>query len=115
MNRFVRNFSAVLMGLFCVFSIVHADTEQMNETLLRIVNQLDAILPLIDEAERQQSQNERFMFHFSQYEGSDGKIHEGLREDVMSMKEALIQQMNAPAVDPDTVSPINNDFIGGSQ
>ena len=115
MNRFLRNFFSVLMGLFCVCSISHADTEQMNETLLRIVNQLDAILPLIDEAERQQPQNERFMFHFSEFEGSDGKIHQGLREDVMSMKEALIQQMNAPSVDPDTVSPISNDFIGGSQ
>ena len=42
-------------------------------------------------------------------------MHPGLREDIMSMKAALIQQINQPAVDPESVSPVTNDFIGGVQ
>ena len=115
MNQVLKNFSVVLMGLLFFCSTVHADSEQMNETLVRLVNQLDVLLPLVDEAERQQPQNERFMFHFVSFEGSDGKMHPGLREDIMSMKAALIQQINQPAVDPESVSPVTNDFIGGVQ
>jgi len=89
---------------------IFAESSQMNETLVRLVNQLDALLPLVDEAEREQSPNERFTFHFSAFEGSDGKERNGLREDIMSMKEALIVQINQPAIDPDTVVPMTNDF-----
>ena len=68
MNQVLKNFSVVLMGLLFFCSTVHADSEQMNETLVRLVNQLDVLLPLVDEAERQQPQNERFMFHFVSFE-----------------------------------------------
>lgn len=100
------------VGLVGLGSPLFADQAQMNETLVRLVNQLDALLPLIEEAEREQPQNERFTFHFSSFEGSDGHPHNGLREDIMSMKEALIVQINQPAIDPETVAPLNNDFIG---
>ena len=102
------------VGVLGFSSPIFADQAQMNETLVRLVNQLDALLPLVDEAEREQPQNERFTFHFSSFEGSDGKTHNGLREDIMSMKEALIVQINQPTIDPETVAPLNNDFIGGA-
>ncbi len=100
------------VGVLGFSSQIFADQAQMNESLVRLVNQLDALLPLVDAAEREQPQNERFTFHFSSFEGSDGHPHNGLREDIMSMKEALIVQINQPAIDPETVAPLNNDFIG---
>lgn len=100
-----------LMVALCLCPLAHADTT-MNETLVRIVNQLDALLPLIDQAEHEQLQNQRVMFHFSSFEGSDGDIHSGLREDVMSMKAAILAQLDQPLIEPESVTPINNDFIG---
>ena len=104
----------LIVGLLGFGSPLLAESSQMNETLVRLVNQLDALLPLVDEAEREQPQNERFTFHFSSFESSDGKTHNGIREDILSMKEALIVQINQPAIDPETVAPLNNDFIGGA-
>ena len=115
-NKIKKSFvMSIAIGAFCLSSPLFADTAQMNETLVRLVNQLDAMLPLIDEAEREQPMNERFTFHYSSFEGSDGKQHEGLREDVMSMKAALIAQINQPVIDPNTVASIPNDLIGGAR
>ena len=97
------------LGLMSPLS--YADTT-MNETLVRIVNQLDALLPLIDQAEREQPPNQRVMFHFSSFEGSDGELHTGLREDVMSMKAAILAQLDQAQIDPENVTPVENDFIG---
>ena len=89
------------ISLGLISPLTYADTT-MNETLVRIVNQLDALLPLIDQAEREQPQNQRVMFHFSSFEGSDGQMHTGLREDVMSMKAAILAQLDQSQIDPKT-------------
>jgi hypothetical protein len=99
------------LSLGLMSPLIYADTT-MNETLVRIVNQLDALLPLIDQAEREQPPNQRVMFHFSSFEGSDGELHTGLREDVMSMKAAILAQLDQAQIDPENVTPMPNDFIG---
>ena len=44
----------VMIGLSCVTTLIYANSEQMNETLVRIIHQLQAIKPLIAKAEEEQ-------------------------------------------------------------
>ena len=91
-----------------------ADQAQMNETLVRLVNQLDAMIPLIEQAQREQPENTRFTFQFEKFDDSDGLTHNGLKDDVLAIRQALIDQINQPLSDPDTIPPIKDDFIGSS-
>jgi RAQPRD family integrative conjugative element protein len=103
----------VLGGFLLIVSIsALADQERMNETLVRMINQLDAMTPLIEHAKREQPQGTRFQFHFEQFEGSDGQYHNGLKEDVMAIRQALVEQINQPEVDPYHIKPLNTDFVG---
>lgn len=102
----------LIISLSIVFSFSFADQAQMNETLVRLINQIDAMMPLVQQAKKQQPKNERFQFHFDAFEGSDGEMHNGLKEDLLSIRQALISQINTPSVDPYHIKPLNNDFVG---
>lgn len=88
-----------------------ADNEQMKATLVKISNQLEAIKPLIDEAQQEQSSNPQVKVHFNTWVDANGVSHSGLKQDVEAMQSALIEAINRTSVDPRTITPINNDFI----
>jgi hypothetical protein len=92
-------------------SVAYSDQQQMNETLVRLINQIDSMMPLVQKAELQQPKGQRFEFHFSQFEGSDGERHNGLKEDLFEIRQALIDQINNPSVDPYHITALNNDFV----
>lgn len=100
-----------LLAIGTSLTVAHADQQQMNETLVRMINQIDAMMPLVQKAEKEQPKNERFAFHFTQFEGSDGERHNGLKEDLLEIRQALIAQINTPSVDPYHIKPLNNDFV----
>lgn len=110
MFQFLRNYLLPLL-IGGSLSVAHADQQQMNETLVRMINQIDAMMPLVQKAEKEQPKNERFAFHFTQFEGSDGEPHNGLKEDLLEIRQALIAQINTPSVDPYHIKPLNNDFV----
>ena len=83
----------------------------LNEQLVRIINQLNAIKPIIKEAERYQSQGAPVKLHLTAFKGSDNQIHNGVLEDIELIKQGLIAYINRPAVAPKKVSPIEGDFI----
>ncbi len=97
----------VLMG-----SSVFADDDQMKITLVKIVHQLEAIKPLIHQAEQEQSQNPRMKIHFEEWISSEGERHNGLRQDIENIQQALIEAINAKEADPRIVPPIKGDFVG---
>lgn len=90
---------------------VMASQALLNEQLVRIINQLNAIKPIIKEAERYQSQGAPVKLHLTAFKGSDNQIHNGVLEDIELIKQGLIAYINRPAVAPKKVSPIEGDFI----
>ena len=111
--------SVLHLVVACVMSIsinipstVLADDSQMNQTLVQIINQLNAILPLINQAEREQDKTNSEQFHFDAYITADGIRHTGLRQDIIAIRDGLIAQINRPAIEPKYVKPLNNDFVG---
>ncbi|HAT1863917.1 TPA: hypothetical protein ACIZBI_003142 [Legionella pneumophila] len=90
----------------------HASDDALNQTLVRIINQINAIMPLLDEAKTEIEPNTRIQLHIEHFEGSDGKTHPGLRTDLLSIRNALIDYINKPAIEPKTIKPLALDFIG---
>ena len=98
--------------LSCFSMSSFANDAALNDTLVRIINQLNATLPLLDEAQDQITKNSRIQLHINAFEGPDGKTHPGVRQDILSIRNALIGFINKPALAPKTIQPLALDYIG---
>ena len=105
-----RLFLILMLSMTCFAT--HASEEALNQTLVRVINQINAIMPLLDEAETEIEPNTRIQLHIESFEGSDGKSHPGLRNDLLVIRNALIDYINKPAIEPKTIKPLALDFIG---
>ncbi|HGF1596691.1 TPA: hypothetical protein ACF9NF_002945 [Legionella pneumophila] len=90
----------------------HASEEALNQTLVRVINQINAVMPLLDEAQSEIEPNTRIQLHIESFEGADGKTHAGLRSDLLAIRNSLIDYINKPAIEPKTIKPLSLDFIG---
>jgi RAQPRD family integrative conjugative element protein len=97
----------ILLGTFGF-----CDEEQMKISLVKIVNQLEAIKPLITQAEGEQSQNPTMMIHFEDWTDSEG-LHHGLRTDLNEMQQGLLEAINQESNDPRTLPSLQGDFVRG--
>lgn len=99
--------------LSLIFSCSSFATQaELNQTLVRIINQINAILPLLDEAKEEMEAGSRIRLHIESFEGSDNQKHAGVRDDLLAIRQGLIDYINKPAIEPKTVKPLKFDFIG---
>ena len=112
-NRLTKLFIkiVVISSSILFITIAQANDAQMKETLIRIINQLQSIKPLITQAKQQQPDNPRIKVHFDRFIGADGKWQNGLRQDIDVIQQALINIVNQESIEPRSYQPINNDFI----
>ncbi len=101
-----------LMFLFTLSLNAQASDDALNQTLVRIINQINAVMPLLDEAKSEVEPNARITLHIEAFEGADGNVHPGLRDDVLSIRNGLIDYINKPLIAPKTIQPLALDFIG---
>jgi hypothetical protein len=88
-----------------------ANNPDLNETLVRIINQINAIMPLLDEAQTQITPNARIQLHIEGFEDAKGQHHAGLREDLLSIRNGLIDYINQPIIAPRSIKPLEMDFV----
>ena len=116
MNIFIKTilitFTAIL--LFSVNVSCFATEAQMKSTLVQIINQLQALKPLINQAQAEQPKNPRIKIHFDSWRDAQGKKHNGLRQDIEQIQQALITTINKQSIEPRSYTPIANDFTGDS-
>lgn len=102
------------VGLGLVSGQALADEAQMNVTLVKIAQQLEALKPLINQAAAEQSPNPRVQVHFDAWTDANGLSHAGLRQDIDAIQKGVIDAINHKSVDPRPIAPINGDFAGHS-
>lgn len=99
--------------LVCLMSTVSFGSEvELNNTLIRVINQINATLPILDEAQNEIEPNARIKLHIDTFIGADNKQHPGVRNDLIQIRNALIDYINKPAIEPKTVKPLALDFVG---
>ena len=96
-------------SIFSTACFANDATEKMY--LTQILNQIDAMQPLIIAAEKSQPANTRIKFHYSQYKDNHGKLHNGLLEDIQAIKSGITQKLNNTSIVPRVVAPIKGDYL----
>ncbi len=110
----------ILIGLVSLSMAVSAQVNLINSkqdpilntTLVGIINQLDAILPLIEQGKAEQA---RLLplpkrFEFERYKTVDGVIHDGLKQDILAIRKALVNTINQTPLVPGYVKPLARDY-----
>ncbi|KTC66357.1 Uncharacterised protein (plasmid) [Legionella adelaidensis] len=88
-----------------------ASNPDLNETLVRIINQINAIMPLLDEAQLQITPNTHIQLQIEGFEDGQGQHHAGLREDLMNIRNGLIDYINEPVIAPRKIKALEMDFV----
>ncbi|AMQ28925.1 TPA: RAQPRD family integrative conjugative element protein [Legionella pneumophila] len=88
-----------------------ANNPDLNETLVRIINQINAIMPLLDEAQTQITPNTRIQLQIEGFEDVQGQYHAGLREDLLNIRNGLIDYINQPIIAPRKIKALEMDFV----
>lgn len=88
-----------------------ANNPDLNETLVRIINQINAIMPLLDEAQQQINPNARIQLHIEDFDDMQQKHHNGLRHDLLQIRNGLIDYINEPVIAPRLIKPLATDFV----
>ena len=101
----------LLASLIFVSVTGFANNANLNETLVRIINQINAIMPLLDEAQTELNPNARIQLHLKSYTDNEGEQHAGVREDLLMIRNGLIDYINQPVIAPRKIKPLNNDFV----
>ena len=102
----------ILTLILIVTSItLHANNPNLNETLVRIINQINAIMPLLDEAQTELNPNSRIQLNIESFNDDEGHHHAGVREDLLMIRNGLIDYINQPVIAPRKIKPLNNDFV----
>lgn len=91
--------------------VSYANKANLNETLVRIINQINAIKPLLNEAKSEINSNARIQLHIERFIDSNGLKHPGLRDDLLSIRNALIDYINHPTIAPRKIKPLAMDFV----
>ena len=89
----------------------HASDSNLNETLVRIINQINAIKPLLDEAQSEIAPNARIRLQIDGFKDAEGHYHAGLRDDLLAIRNGLIEYINQPVMAPRKVKPLALDFV----
>jgi RAQPRD family integrative conjugative element protein len=96
MKKFVM-FLAIGLGFA---NVVSADVATENETLARVVQILNSLKPLINEAELQHDEGERIGFDYH-----------GLRADLENVKAGIAHKFDQTLLEPRIIQPIKGDYL----
>lgn len=88
-----------------------AANPSLNETLVRIINQINAITPLLNQAKAELNKQERIQLHIERFKDAKGVYHAGVREDLLTIRKGLIDYINQPTIAPVKIQPLSNDFV----
>jgi RAQPRD family integrative conjugative element protein len=93
----------VLMGFWLLSittaNIALADSEGEKKALAQIIHELDAITPLIEEAQAQADQDRRIQFQY-----------DWLVLDINRIKSAMYEHIAAPRTQPRSFPPLKGDY-----
>lgn len=113
----VKSFSRFLLITILSMSIAQAQTlanvsaEQEHIYLVQLMNQLNALVPVIRSTQKAQPKNQRVSFHYSAWLDGKGQKHNGLLEDIQAIKKGVAEKLNTVAIEPRFVAPIQGDYL----
>lgn len=96
---FQRWLSTGLIVTLLPIQFAYADSDAERETLARITHELQAIDPLIRQAENQADPEQRIRFRY-----------DWLRQDLNRIRQGVQEHIDAPRSQPRTFPPLRGDY-----
>ncbi len=100
---------AILTGI-CSLQAVASDAKE-KIYLTQMINQLNALKPLIIAANKEQENDLRVKFHYVSYRDSNGNIHNGLLEDINEIQNGIQAKLNRTINEPHHFQSIKGDYL----
>jgi len=94
-----RQVIAILLGLALTTANVIADADGEREALARLAHELNALVPLVAQAESQAEPDARIRFRY-----------DWLRQDLERVRSGIEAHINAPRAEPRKVEPLRGDY-----
>ena len=112
----MRHTLLISVGLtLCMSMTSYANSDTSNASfktaLVSIIQQLQSLNPLIQQAERAQSSQARYQVHFDAWVDAQGQSHAGLREDITAIRQALLHALHRSTLEPRMITPLKHDFV----
>lgn len=101
--------TTILMTLMSM--TVNASEEKERLYLLQLLNQLNAIKPLIVSASKEQPKMNRIQFTYMPYHDIHGKTHNGLIDDINSVEQKIRSRLSKLSVEPHLIPAVKDDYI----
>lgn len=101
--------SAVLCLTMSLNLFASSTTERIY--LMKILNQLNAIKPLVLSAAKEQPQENRVKFHYTSYYDAKGRQHNGLLEDINAIEQGINEKLNSVLSTQHVFQPIVGDYV----
>lgn len=101
----------LIVFITLVSHMATANTIKMNQYLVKMISEIDSMIVLINKAAKEQPDNVRVKFNFKKYRNSKGGYSNGLKEDLLEMKKAIVAHINKPIIAPKKVSHMRFDYV----
>jgi RAQPRD family integrative conjugative element protein len=105
--------SLLIMALYLcsINTSALANEEKEKMYLIQMINQLDALKPLVIAASNEQQENSRQKFNYTAFVNSSGKSQNGLLEDINELKKGIQARLNKTETEPHRFEAIKGDYI----
>ena len=102
LKSFLKKTVMVILTVSVVLTSVvsFADSVQERTDLARISNVLNAVYPLIDDAQKQAAPNTRVKFRYN-----------WLRKDIQAIQTGIAEKINMSKVEPRIVQPLKTQYV----
>jgi RAQPRD family integrative conjugative element protein len=101
--------ASILMVLMSI--VANANEEKERMYLIQLLNQLNAMKPLIIAASKEQPRMNRTKFHYMSYSDIHGKKQDGLADDINQIEQKIRVKLYQIPAEPRDVPAINDDYL----
>jgi RAQPRD family integrative conjugative element protein len=103
-----------LIGLLTFLSlpVAMASPEQERVYDLQLLHQIDAIELTVLAAQKEHSFDTRLQFHYTAFRDQEGKLHNGVLEDLRLIRAGIAEHLSEKIREPRIVVPIQGDYLG---
>ncbi len=105
--------SSILITILITFLYAPAFANEEKEQiyLFQLLNQLNAMKPLVIAASKEQPKTTRGVFNYTGYCDGHGKFHNGLINNINQMEEKIHTELDHLTIEPHRVLAIKGDYL----
>lgn len=99
------------VGFFVSAQVSFASDSAFRAKLVEEINQIDAAVYVAQQARDLQGEASNTVFHFELWHDDNGVIHQGLIDDLKTIRRGISQYLQPDSLDTPNLAPIKGDYV----